>query len=853
MIEEIYVTEIQNSGVVTAIQGSLHSKYISFLPKIGDNLFELNHKETSNFFNENKKKLFSTGSPSTFNRNINNFQFQITVLSNKNDTTSICWQVIQQLETEKLGVSHQIQMNESISDNNTKINELHNSISIDFVDGISLPIFELTILPNENYQFEYANNEMISLFPRINLKDRNVDIRIVFSSLTYADKEYFISSLTNIDSSKTWSCEFRIFVDNEIKWFKGAGHFSKLNSSDSYTLRAYLKDISDKKQLSSHSALLEFSFRNAVTPIYYIKKDASFYDFNDAANNSLGYTRDELMEMKIHDFDPSYQKGKWSEFWSMAKTKRTSSLQTTHRKKDGKLFNVLIVSNLINYEGKELICAYIFDLTEKNNLENEIKLCNYSFKNLHTAIHVISKDGIVLKHNPAARATLGYTEEEYKNLNIQDINPFYTAEKWSSHWEEAKNAGRLTFNTINKKRDGTIIPVEINTNYIVYEGNELLFSFFTDISQRVREEERLRLLESVIVNTNDAVIITDVNKGGQVNPTIIYVNEAFTKLTGYTSEEVIGLNPRILQSGKSTQIELNKIRYAIENFESCDVELSNKNKNGEEVWINAQINPVVNKEGEVTHFVGVQRDITQQKYSELEKEKIMEELIAKNKKLRQFSYITTHNLRSPLTNLLSASRMIKTETIQNPLTKTLVEKFKKSTWDLNDTLNTLLDALLIHDNKNVVVEKLSLRSMLEKVKSKNSHLIANTCCLIESDFSQINEVDFNLEYLESIFQNLISNAIKYSDPLKQPKIFIKSTILNSNTIQLTFSDNGIGMDMKLVQDRIFGLNQRFHDIADGKGIGLYLVHEQLAVLGGSITVKSEVNKGSIFYINFKRK
>jgi len=852
MIEEIYVTEIQNSGVVTAIQGSLHSKYTSFLPKIGDNLFELNHKETSNFFKQNKKQLFSIGSPCSFIQSINNFQFQITVLSNRKDTTNICWQVITQSETRQSELSPKIQMNESNSENNSAISELHNSISLDFVDGMSLPIFELAILPNENYQFEYANNEMMSLFPRINLKDNNVDIRIVFSSLNYADKEYFIHSLTRIDSSKTWSCEFRIFVDNEIKWLKGSGHFSKLNTNDSYTLRGYLKDISDKKKLSSHSALLEFTFRNAVTPIYYLHKDASFFDFNDAANNSLGYTRDELMGMKIHDFDPVYQKEKWNEYWSWMKINRTNTLQTIHRKKDGKLFDVLIVSNLINYEEKELVCAYIFDLTEKNKLENEIKLCNYSFKNLHTAIHVISKDGIVLKHNPAARATLGYTEEEYKNLNIQDINPFYTAEKWSSHWEEAKNAGRLTFNTINKKRDGTIIPVEINTNYIVYEGNELLFSFFTDISQRVREEERLRLLESVIVNTNDAVIITDVNKGGQVNPTIIYVNEAFTKLTGYTSEEVIGLNPRILQSGKSTQIELNKIRYAIENFESCDVELSNKNKNGEEVWINAQINPVVNKEGEVTHFVGVQRDITQQKYSELEKELIMEELIAKNKKLRQFSYITTHNLRAPLTNLLSASRIIKTETIRNPLTRTLVEIFRKSTLDLNDTLNTLLNALLIHDNKDVLVEKLSLSKMLEKVKSKNSHLIANTCCLITSNFSQINEVDFNLEYLESIFQNLIANAIKYSDPLKQPKIFIKSTIIDTNTIQLIFSDNGIGMDMKLIKDRIFGLNQRFHEHSDGKGIGLYLVHEQLAALGGTITVTSEVNKGSIFYINFKR-
>ncbi len=854
MIQEIYVTEIKNSGIVTAIQGSLQSNYAPFLPKVGDNLFELNHVTTSNFFKQNKEKLFSIGSPCSFIQSIDGYQFQITVLCNKPNTSNICWQVIPQTETTPSRlVPHSIQLNESNSEKTIVISELQNSISLDFIDGMSLPIFELSILPNEKFSFEYANNEMMSLFPRIDIRDRNVDIRIVFSSLNYADKEYFIHSLSNIDSSKTWSCEFRIYVDNEIKWFIGAGHFSKIDESDSYTLRAYLKDISDKKKLSSHSALLEFSFRNAVTPIYYVNKDASFYDFNDAANNSLGYSRAELMSLKIHDFDPFYETEKWNEYWSWIKNNKTSTIQTIHRKKDGSLFDVLIVSNLIHYEEKELVCAYIFDLTEKNKLENEIKLADFSFKHLHTAIHILTKDGGIFKYNPAAQAILGYTEEDYKTLHIHDIDPFYNADKWPSHWEELKKEGRMTVNTINKKKDGTIIPVEIITNFILYEGNELVFSFFSDISQRVEEEERLRLLESVIVNTNDSVIITDTNIGDHLNPIIIYVNEAFTKLTGYTSEEVIGKNPRILQSGHTAENELNKMRHAIKNLESCEVELINKKKNGEIVWINAQINPVANKKGEVTHFIGVQRDITHQKMIEIEKEKILEELIAKNKKLRQFSYITTHNLRAPLTNLLSASRIIKGDTIRNPLTRTLVEIFKKSTLDLNDTLNTLLNALVIHDNQNVAVEKLSLSNMLEKVKSKNSHLIANTCCLITSDFSRINEVDFNVEYLESIFQNLIANAIKYSDPLKQPEIFIKSTVVDSNNIQLIFSDNGIGMDMNLIKDRIFGLNQRFHEHTDGKGIGLYLVHEQLAVLGGTITVTSEVNKGSKFYINFKRK
>ncbi len=848
MTQEIYVTEINRTGIVIDVQGSLHGNYSSILPQLGDNVFELKNTELSNVIKKNEEKLFIKNTPFLIRQIINDREFQLTILNYRTDTISICWQVCSELK-----VSDFTEINEQNNFAITSANERNESLSFDFIDSMSLPIFELAILPQENYQFEYANHEMMLLFPKIDLKESKLDIRIIFSSINYADKENIINSLKNIDTTKTWSCEFRIHINQEVRWFKGSGHFSNRNEDGAYTLRAYLKDISDKKELSSSSALLEFAFRNAVTPIYFVNKDASFYDFNDAANNSLGYTREELMGMKIHDFDPLYEPGKWNEYWTWIKSNRSSTLQTVHRKKEGSLFDVLIVSNLINYYDKELVCAYIFDLTEKNKLESEIKLCNYSFKNLHTAIHVISKEGRVIKYNPAAQALLGYSESEYQTLHIHDIDPIYKAEDWPFHWEELKKIGRITINTFNKKRDGTIISVEINANFIIYEDQELIFAFFSDITKRVAEEERLRLLESVIVNTNDAILITEANPSLFPGPKIMYVNEAFTKLTGYTFEEVVGKTPRILQNSNTNRQELDRMKDAIIKWETCEITVLNQKKNGEEFWNNIHIIPVANEKGWFTHWVAIQRDVTKHIESDREREHFLEELIAKNKKLKQFTYITTHNLRAPLTNLLSASRMMKTETISNSLTKTLVEIFKKSSLDLNDSLNTLMNALLIQDNEHVVIQKLSFSAILESVISKNSHLIADNCCLISSDFSEIDVIHFNIEYLESIFQNLITNSIKYACPKRQSKIVIKSSIIDSKTIQLAFSDNGIGMDMNLIKGKIFGLNQRFHDHQDSKGIGLYLVHEQLAALGGTISVMSEVQVGSTFYINFKKK
>ena len=848
MEQEIYVTEIQKSGIVSAVQGALKSNCNIALPNVGDNLFEFYDTNTSNFFNLKRELIFNEKSPCTFVQTVNQQTIHLTFHCHKKDVAFIYWQLIPETDSNKL-----VKRNEDKPDDNSKRNELHTSLSLDFIDGISLPIFELIITPKDEFHFVYANNEMHSLFPNLNTTDIISDLSLVLSSIHSYDKDQFINSLKNINPSRPWNPEFRLQIGKEIKWKKGYGHFSQLSESNSYVLRAYLKDITDKKRATNHTTLLEFAFRNAVTPMYFVNDDASFYDFNDAANNILGYSREELMSRMIFDVDIKSLKENWNEFWIWIKANRTSIVETIHQKKDGTLMKVQIVSNLINYEGKELLCAYIFDLTERNKLENEVLLADFLFNHLHTAIHIIAKDGSVFKSNPAAQKLMGYSEEAYHKLHISDIDPLFNETVWPAHWEELKIVGNMTSKKLNKKSNGTIIPVEITTNFLNFEGQELTFVFFSDITQKVAEEERLRLLESVVLNTNDSVIITDFEIGEYVNPTIIYVNDAFTQLTGYLSKEVLGKNPRFLQSGKSDQKELNKMREAIRELKACEATLINVRKNGEEYWVSTHINPVADKEGNFTHFIAVQRDITQQKLAELERERVMEELVAKNKKLREFSFITTHDLRAPLTNLLSASRMLKTETVANPLTRTLIDVFKKSTLDLNDTLNTLINTLLIQESKNVLIERLKFSKILEIVCSKNSHSIANTCCLITSDFSSVDEVDFNAEYLESIFQNLITNSIKYSDSHRQTKIIIKSKIIDSKTIQLIFTDNGIGMDMKLIKDRIFGLNQRFHDHVDSKGVGLYLIYNQLKTLGGNITVTSEERVGTTFFVSFKRK
>ncbi|HEY9832198.1 MAG TPA: PAS domain S-box protein [Stenomitos sp.] len=141
-------------------------------------------------------------------------------------------------------------------------------------------------------------------------------------------------------------------------------------------------------------------------------------------------------------------------------------------------------------------------------------------------------------------------------------------------------------------------------------------SLQAEIAERKKTEERLRLLESVAVTANDAIMITEAEPIDEPGPRIIYVNEAFTRMTGYSKEEVLGKTPRILQGPKSERAQLDQFRSALKQWQPTVVELINYRKDGSEFWVEISIVPVANAEGWYTHWVAVERDISDRKRSE---------------------------------------------------------------------------------------------------------------------------------------------------------------------------------------------------------------------------------------------
>ena len=371
-----------------------------------------------------------------------------------------------------------------------------------------------------------------------------------------------------------------------------------------------------------------------------------------------------------------------------------------------------------------------------------------------------------------------------------------------------------------------------------------------DVTKQKEEEQRLRLLETVITQSKDAVMITDIDTSKNVIPNIIFVNSAFTDMTGYPADEVIGKSLEILFGKKSDILEFDKLRTAVQEYKECFVETISYKKSGEEFWINFSMIPVTDKEGEHSHWISIQRDVTVEKEREKEREQLIRELTQNNKDLKQFSYITSHNLRAPLSNLTGLLNLIEEIPIEDSELKEIINGFSKSTHLLNETINDLVKVIIIKDNPSVQKEKLFIKDVFENVFNQLSFLISSNKPILKINLEVETIFDINKSYLESIFLNLLTNAINYREPSRQLRITI-ATKVEDNNLFMTFKDNGIGIDLEKNNDKIFGLYQRFHNYPESKGLGLYLVKSQVESMGGTISVDSIVGKGTTFTIVFK--
>lgn len=323
------------------------------------------------------------------------------------------------------------------------------------------------------------------------------------------------------------------------------------------------------------------------------------------------------------------------------------------------------------------------------------------------------------------------------------------------------------------------------------------------------------------------------------------VNSSVSRVLGYTEEELMSrkissfVHPD--DQDKTAQHRKELLNGApLYHFENRYI-----TKSGAIVWMYWTSMPVAEEQ----LVYAIAKNITHKKKEEEDRNKLIADLSTLNEDLKRLSYTTSHDLRSPVNNLLNVFNLLDKRKIEDEQVQNFLSILKSGTQQLKETLNDYVDVLAENDRINNEKEQVLFDEVLKNVTQSINSLIIDSHTIILTDFAALPSVLFKRTYLESIFLNLITNAIKYAQPGRNPLIDIHSWTENEKQF-LSITDNGSGFDIERVKDKIFIKHQRFHNHTDSKGIGLYLVHSHVTSMGGTITVDSKPGEGTSFIISF---
>ncbi|MEB2773805.1 PAS domain-containing sensor histidine kinase [Algoriphagus sp. D3-2-R+10] len=321
------------------------------------------------------------------------------------------------------------------------------------------------------------------------------------------------------------------------------------------------------------------------------------------------------------------------------------------------------------------------------------------------------------------------------------------------------------------------------------------------------------------------------------------VNPAVKQVLGYTYEELYSnpISHFIYKEDKETTASVRKA--LIKSVPLVDFENRYVTKSGEIVWLSWTSQPI--EQAKIVFAIA--KNITQKKEIEADRNVLLANLTKINKDLRHIGHMTSHDLRSPVNNLLSIYELIDRSKITDQETLELMEVFKLCCEDLREKLNVYSRELRDKQSLYIPFQEIELKKVTKKVTKSIGSLIKNADATIIDDFAELPIVTSNATYLESIFLNLITNSIKYKKPGVPPVITISTKCLKGK-FQLIFSDNGLGFNMDKVGDKIFGFKQTFHKHEDSRGIGLYLVYNHVQSIEGTIEVESKLGEGTTFRI-----
>lgn len=303
------------------------------------------------------------------------------------------------------------------------------------------------------------------------------------------------------------------------------------------------------------------------------------------------------------------------------------------------------------------------------------------------------------------------------------------------------------------------------------------------------------------------------------------------------------------KDGESKSMILKYFSEAIEYNQKYDIELEMVTKKGKEKWVRAIGYPFFENK-KCVRVRGLFQDISKAKNTEIEIKKLLTTTVDQNKRLINFAHIVSHNLRTHSGNLSLLLNVIE-EDYSHITENEIFPMLKKASENLNETIQNLNKVAQINIALTESYSKINVYKEIQKNIDSISAKTIDTDATINNNISKDIFLNTVPAYFDSIVINLLSNSIKYRRA-STPLVINISGNYQDKYLVLKFEDNGRGIDLGLHGDRIFGMYNTFHKNKDARGLGLFLIKNQVEAMQGNITVESYVNEGTTFKIFLKK-
>jgi len=472
------------------------------------------------------------------------------------------------------------------------------------------------------------------------------------------------------------------------------------------------------------------------------------------------------------------------------------------------------------------------------------------------AVFWVGKDARFIYVNAAACRTLRYSRSELLSMTVLDVVPSLTAEKWLEHWDKLKDLGSATFDSMHRRKDSSLLPVEVSVSYQEFGGEEYHCAFARDISRRKLADQKLRdseqefrLQAAALESAANAIVIT--GRDGR----IVWTNPAFSTMTGYAAEEAEGENPRVLKSGRHDDAFYEEMWETILSGRVWGGEIINRRKDGSLYTEEMTITPVRDDAGAISHFIAIKRDISDRKSLEAQLRQAQ-----KMEAVGQLAGGIAHDFNNLLTGIIGYTQLLKSRAKEDT---GLGEDLRKIR-DLAERAASLTRQLLAFSRKQslrpLVVD---LNSLLDRASGMLVRLLGEDIELVFEPEPYLWPTRVDPVQIEQVLMNLVVNArdampdggtltLELANAeLISEQAARQAGVQPGSYVTLSVTDNGHGMDADTMA-RIFEPFFTTKEVGKGTGLGLPTVYGIVTQHGGNVLAFSEPGQGTTFRIYLPR-